>query len=227
MRAKQHYRLSHPFSAHLVLALCVTLPPLGGCDSVDDVEALEVTESIIETRDDERAARPTPPSGYETPSAAPDDECGLGGHEELLDMKWVEASDGLRLAVKFHETLDPHDDVEAHFRVTRMPVGPEGVRELGRPVSLAGDATIPLSSELVEAIGSGEAYAAFVLVRACRADDPHGNCLQYTSDELYIEDGRVMQAHDHEAFLREKWAQEKPWIFEAGHPTNIVSMKGQ
>ena len=182
----------------------------------------------METRDEPSGPTRSSMSAPAEPTASPEDECGLAGHPDAVAMRWSEGERGeLELDLRLHEPLAAGDELRARFRLTRMPVDERGVRDVGPELELAGSASLSLPAELVEVIASGEAHAAFVIVTLCHEDEPQGNCEQLSSEELYIEDGRAMTPGVYEQHLREKWAADKPWLFETGHPTHIIDMKGR
>lgn len=218
----------HALSSRLGLTLWLTIPALGGCDSEDDLDEAELTERIAETQDDA-----SPPSGIERgsstdPRIAPEDECGSAHHHDAVALRWHERADGqLQLDAHLHEPLGPGDEAQARFRITAMPVDEQGVRDIGSPIVLTGDQSLDLPPQLLEVIDGGGAHAVFVIASVCREDEPQGNCLSVTSEELYIEDGRAMRPEAYEQHLRKKWSEDKPWLFDEGHPTHIIDMKGR
>lgn len=195
----------------------------GGCDeapgSPEEAFAGAVgQESEVLHRDEVEARGPAS-------SRAPghDDGC-FGGHRPPVTVEWVAVAGGLpEIAVDFDGAQEPRGRAELQFHVVPLPVGAAGVRAVGAPVVVRGDARVRVPAEFVAAVRSGEPHVAFASFTGC---DDADDCQVYPSGELHIEDGRVFSPADYQVHLREKWSAAKPWLFEDGVVTAVIDMKG-
>lgn len=223
---QMHFSQTEQFGGRslLALGLCVGVCVIAACDpenpEADDLEKRAASLDLVE----EAVSEPVPADREQHDH----DECGFASYVSPVEVRWITNAGGLpELEVDVAVAYGPGDRVQIQFMATPMPAGEVGVIEYGEAVSVRDDGRVPMPAELVAAVRSGKAYAAFALLEACDADDLHGNCVLRNSNEIYIEDGMAFLPDDYQIYLREKWIDTKPWLFEDGVVTNVVDMGGR
>lgn len=152
----------------------------------------------------------------------------FSGYRPPVAVEWADRGDALpELAVDFNAEFGPADRVELQFYLEPVPARGSAVLAAGEPLRLRGDASVGMPAALLAAVRGGGKYVASAIVRACAADDPHGNCDVRHSGELQIEDGQAFLPGAFQVHLREKWGGTKPWLFQGVVVTDVVEMKGQ
>lgn len=209
------------------VGLCLGMFGMAACDAqADEADDIEARAPSLETDELEHDASTLEPV---VAGATHEDDCGFGSYHSPVEIRWITTAGALpEVEVDFAIEPEAQHDVQLRFMASTMPTE-RGAVELGDAISVQGDSRVPMPAELLAAVRSGDAYAAFALLEACNLDDSDTttDCELRHSGTLYIEDGMTWSPEDYQKYMRDKWSDRKPWLFEHGVVTNVVDMKGK
>lgn len=200
-----------------LLALTLFASVVIGCDAeyepVEerelDFEAPAISEPSAEIHhaDEPREFTPAPAD------PADDDECGLADYRDPANVAWVHG-DVPHVVVQLDTTPKPEDRVTLQFLAGRT--GEPTMTFMGEPTTVRASGSFALPDEVLAAAHTGKQYVVMAWLEVCDADDPQQNCFRRNSDVMNVEDGKFFSPQAYPEFLREKYGDKYPWLFEDG-----------